>query len=294
VFVFIHGYNVSFDKAARRTAQLAYDLEFDGTPILYSWPSQDQIAGYFADEASVGVSARKLRHFLEDLVEKSGASRIHLIAHSMGNRALVEALEQLVLRRDPSLPSAVFDQVILAAPDIDIDLFKATSPEIQKAARRVTLHASSNDQALEYSATVHGGIPRAGSIVDDGKEVVVLSGLDTIDMSAIDTTSLGHSYYGDDAAAMTDMVLLMWRGASPSKRCGMYVKPKDDLRYWKFEPEECRDKALLKAAVLAKRYGKRAREIIEQRLRALSGVQREEDKGTWSRILMKIDELTSQ
>jgi esterase/lipase superfamily enzyme len=294
VFVFVHGYNVSFEAAARRTAQLAYDLEFDGTPILYSWPSQNSTAGYFADEASVRVSARKLRVFLENLVEDSGASRIHLIAHSMGNRAMVEALEQLVLRRDPSLPREVFDQVVLAAPDIDIDLFEAISAEIQQAARRVTLYASANDKALQYSAQVHGGIPRAGSIVEDGRGIVVLPGLDTIDMSDVETGDYGHSYYGDDEATMFDLVLLMWRGVAPEQRCGMYPREIDHSGYWRFQPEECRDEALLKAAVLVKRFGKNARTKVERWLATTSKAESDDERGTWLRILRKIDQLVSE
>lgn len=294
IFVYIHGYNVSFQNAARRAAQLAYDLNFDGTPMLYSWPSQNSKIGYFADEASVGVSARKLRVFLEDLLDQSGATRIHLIAHSMGNRALVEALEQLILRRKPDPNSPFFDQVILAAPDIDIDLFKAISPEIQKAAQRVTLYASSNDKALEYSATIHGGIPRAGSIVDNGREIVTVEGLDTIDMSeVVDRDDFGHSYYADDPATITDLALLMWRGVEPAKRCGMYSRPKNPLIYWKFAAAECRDKALLSAAVWVKRYGEAAREKFEQHLAAVQGAGRDGEKETWSRILQKIEELTT-
>ncbi len=35
----MHGYNTSFDNALYRTAQIAYDLDFDGATFLYSWPS---------------------------------------------------------------------------------------------------------------------------------------------------------------------------------------------------------------------------------------------------------------
>lgn len=41
-FVFVHGYNVSFLDASRRTAQMSYDLGFDGAPVFYSWPSKGQ------------------------------------------------------------------------------------------------------------------------------------------------------------------------------------------------------------------------------------------------------------
>jgi len=35
-FVFIHGYNTTFDNAVYRAAQVAYDIKFDGAPFVYS------------------------------------------------------------------------------------------------------------------------------------------------------------------------------------------------------------------------------------------------------------------
>ena len=50
--VFVHGYNNGFDDALFRTAQIAYDLKYDGAPFLYSWPSGAGIAGYPYDRES--------------------------------------------------------------------------------------------------------------------------------------------------------------------------------------------------------------------------------------------------
>ena len=91
-FVFVHGFNVTFAEAARRTAQLAHDLGFNGAPILYSWPSRATLVGYVGDQDDAELTAGNLRRFLYKIVAESGARRIHLIAHSMGNRALTYAL----------------------------------------------------------------------------------------------------------------------------------------------------------------------------------------------------------
>ncbi len=94
-FVFVHGFNVSFQDAARRAAQMAFDLEFQGAPIIYSWPSKGETLDYVMDEASVIWTVPHLEYFLQSLADRSGAVRIHVIAHSMGNRAVCDALERL-------------------------------------------------------------------------------------------------------------------------------------------------------------------------------------------------------
>jgi hypothetical protein len=115
--VFIHGYNVSFGDGARRTAQLSYDLSFDGVPILYSWPSANSPLpfSYLADEATIDWTKPHLSSFLTDVASTTGAETVHVIAHSMGNRALARILDGISLPAGPPL----FKQVVLAAPDID-------------------------------------------------------------------------------------------------------------------------------------------------------------------------------
>jgi esterase/lipase superfamily enzyme len=88
--VFIHGFNVSFEDAARRTAQLMYDLKFKGAPIFYSWPSQRAFLDYAVDETNVEWTVPHLEQFLHEIAANSGAEKIYLIAHSMGNRCLAK------------------------------------------------------------------------------------------------------------------------------------------------------------------------------------------------------------
>jgi Alpha/beta hydrolase of unknown function (DUF900) len=66
-FVFVHGYNVSFEDAARRTAQISADLKFDGAAIFYSWPSRAEIKAYPIDETNVRWTVPHLRAFLVQL-----------------------------------------------------------------------------------------------------------------------------------------------------------------------------------------------------------------------------------
>lgn len=156
-FVFVHGYNVKFDQAARRAAQIAHDMEYPGVPILYSWPSRGMTVAYVADSAVVRLSGRRLADFLEDLVNKSGARTLHIVGHSMGNRALTDALEIMALkRRQTAETPPVFGQILFAAPDVDAGLFAAMIRTIRPLAERLTLYASEKDWALVSSRKLHG------------------------------------------------------------------------------------------------------------------------------------------
>lgn len=118
-FVFIHGYNVTFANAVMRTAQIAHDVGFKGAPILYSWPSAGRTDDYLRDEDSVRLTVEHLKAFLTDITHHAAPRKLHLVAHSMGNRALTEVLHHFV--RTEGKP--IFNEIILAAPDVNRTLF---------------------------------------------------------------------------------------------------------------------------------------------------------------------------
>ena len=232
LFVFVHGFNVSFEDAARRTAQIHYDLKFDGAPIFFSWPANDKfIFTYAADETNVAWAVPHLKKFLLEIVKESQAQSINLIAHSMGNRALAAALREIDLEfRDQS---RLFNQVILAAPDIDADDFRNNiAPALQRTARGLTLYASSHDEALLASQFIHRR-PRAG---DAGDGLTVIAGIDTIDVTAIDQSLWGHSYYGSSHPVLQDLKALLSRAVPPGERIWLSPAQRDGLTYWIFQP----------------------------------------------------------
>jgi esterase/lipase superfamily enzyme len=229
--VFIHGFNVTFEDAARRTAQISYDLKFAGVPIFYSWPSQGKLLDYAVDETNAVWTVPHLRQFLAEVARQSGAKQIHLIAHSMGNRALTGALKELAYQStDAGIPR--FDQVLLTAPDIDADVFKNDiAPAITKAAARVTLYASSNDAALLLSKQLHG-YPRAG---EAGRDIVIVPGMDTVDVTSVDTSLLGHSYYGDSGSVLSDFVEVLHDAKPADKRTWLRPEFLGADKYWVFQ-----------------------------------------------------------
>jgi esterase/lipase superfamily enzyme len=242
--VFIHGFNVTFDAAAKRAAQLAHDMNYDGVPVLYSWPSRGSTMGYISDTASVQVSARRLSGFLDELVTRSGATTIHLVAHSMGNRALTEALELLALRHPQAASDPPpFDQVVFAAPDVDAGLFAEILPTIRPLARRMTLYASENDWALVASRKLHGDAPRAGQ---GGADMLADPDIDSVDMSELGEDMLAHGYFAEDSSALVDLATIFWRNIAPARRCGLEaVAHAAGPATWVYEPGACPDNALL-------------------------------------------------
>ncbi len=228
LLVFIHGYNVRFDEALLRTAQLAFDLKFQGSPILFSWPSYGGLLKYPMDLSNADWSTTHFKQFLLDLRKKTQAKSINLIAHSMGNRVLMESLSELALELKEE--ARMFNEVILAAPDVDADRFQDLAPRVISTAQRTTLYASSGDQALMISKRFNGA-PRAG---DSGDHLVLVTGVDTIDASHIDTSMLGHSYYGDSDAIINDLRAILQLAQEPTQRTWLMPKQRSGLTYWVF------------------------------------------------------------
>ena len=285
VFIFVHGFNNTFEDAARRAAQLTYDLDFDGTPLLYSWPSQGSATAYAVDEAAVGISGRKMAEFLETVVNQSGAARVHILAHSMGNRALLEALQTYLAKRSPDNRQHIFGQIVFTAPDVDRDYFVDAIEPLRSAADRITLYASSNDYALRSSQFLHGA-PRAGTA---GDVIIRLVGLDTIDMSAVPADALGHTYFAANAGAIFDIFRLLWRGDPPPQRCGMSDrKASGALAVWVFNANACKGDDLLEAGVMLKRFGDLARARVLENISTLTDPS---EKQEWSLVLKRLDGL---
>jgi len=236
LFVFIHGYNVTFEHAVRRTAQVAFDMDFEGAPITYSWPSRGSLLGYSADVESVEYTVEHLKRFLTTIREHSGADSINLIAHSMGNRALTRVLKEFAQQQGDAVPDRrMFNEVVFAAPDVSAELFRqrvVNDPPMSNVANRLTLYASSNDKALLASKKVNG-FHRAG---ESGEGLVVIQGVDTIDVSDIDLSILGHNYIGSSGPIIRDLRHLLLLRQGPEQRAWLRAASlPPNLRYWVYD-----------------------------------------------------------
>ena len=230
VLLFVHGYNVGFEDAVARTAQIAYDLHFEGLASLYSWPSEGSAPKYTVDEANVTWSRPRFAQFVAMLRDRLGAETVHIVAHSMGSRLVAETIASLAPALDPH--AARLRQLVFAAPDIDAATFKDLAAAFQVKAERVTIYASSSDWALKLSKVVHK-YQRAG---ESGLDLVIVNAIDTVDATAVDTSLVGHSYYGDNRSVIADLFELIRHGSPPHERFGLIPKERYGLRYWVFNP----------------------------------------------------------
>ncbi len=213
--VFVHGFNTAFDHALYRAAQIAYDLQFDGAAFLYSWPSGGGVIGYAHDRESATQAEPFLKEFLTLVVAETGAKSVSVIAHSMGNLPLLGVLREL----GPSLPAGVrLNEVILAAPDVDRDVFSNLVAGLTRYGRGITLYCSANDRAMSVSRQFAGGVPRAGDVPADGP--VIVPGIDTIDVTgtSTDLLALNHSTYAERSALLNDIGLLLQTGERPPEK----------------------------------------------------------------------------
>lgn len=212
ILLFIHGFNVDFKEAMLRTAQLGYDLNFKGGVTVFSWPSDGSVSGYLADTDTARLSAKYLCDFIKILLSPTGVKNLHIIAHSMGNVVLTDALIQL--KYEGLFPNALINQIILAAPDLDKDIFiNRIMPEINRNFG-LTLYASDKDKALISSKQIRKGFTRLG---EGGDNIVLVDGLDTVDASRIDTSLLGHGYFADTQPLLNDIHMTL-SGLPPSSR----------------------------------------------------------------------------
>jgi esterase/lipase superfamily enzyme len=215
---------------------MAWDMGFDGLPCLFSWPSKGElnIAAYTHDTNSALQSRNHLSDFLKLLESVEGAESISIITHSMGVVSLIEALRQLPAPEAEAKPR--FQEIIMAAPDIDRDNCLSLSGQIVKFAAGATLYASANDLALKASKALAAKIPRAGDVPPGGP--IVVSRIDSIDASAVSNYVFGlnHSYFAADRSIVEDFArIIMKHERPPNIRNPTLRRSQNNGQiYWKF------------------------------------------------------------
>lgn len=208
ILVFVHGFNVRFQEAVLRASQLAYDLKFQGTVVLFSWPAGGDnglfsapLIGktYAHNKANAALSIPDAVDFF-DLLSRIDL-KTYVYVHSMGHQVVIPALVELAKNTDIKL---LVHELILNAPDFDLKEFEQLSPELLKLAKHITIYCSYNDNALLASQKFNGAARIGGCELIPGMDVINVSEID----EPILGLGLGHSYYSS-RAVLTDVAQLI-------------------------------------------------------------------------------------
>lgn len=195
--IFIHGFNNTFAEGIYRMAQLSHDLQLPGAIVHYSWPSAAQPLGYVYDRDSA-LFARDGLERLIDEVERAGATRIVLLAHSMGGALTMETLRQIAIGGRKGILSRI-GGVVLISPDIDVDVFRAQTKAIPVLPQPFVIFSSDRDRILKLSARLTGEADRLGTLSD-------LSRVDDLPITFLDTAAFskgtGHFNLGNSPSLL--------------------------------------------------------------------------------------------
>jgi esterase/lipase superfamily enzyme len=233
VLLFVHGYNVTFADAIYKAAQIAYDANFPGSVLAFSWPSAGALLRYDEDRESADFAAPDLGQILQMLSAEIGDKKVYIVAHSMGNQVLVGALQQAAL----SKTDLTINELVMAAPDVDKDVFSRKAEQIRAVAKNVTVYASAADKALLASGEKSYGT-RLGFVGPTGPNI--FPGIEVIDVTAVgdDMLGLDHGTFASSGAVLADLGRLI-RSVShlePDIRTPTLalMPDKAHLKYWRY------------------------------------------------------------
>jgi esterase/lipase superfamily enzyme len=195
VLIFVHGFNNRFDDAVYRFAQIVHDSKAPGIPVLFTWPSRGELKlrAYTYDRESANYSRDALEELIDTLDRNPNVSEINILAHSMGNWVALEALRSRYIRPGPFVDK--LKNVMLVAPDVDVDVFRTQIRRMGAKRPRFALFVSQDDKALALSKTIWGGSPRLGEV--DPEQDPYRSELARDQIEVFDLTDLKKA--GDDA-----------------------------------------------------------------------------------------------
>jgi len=197
--VFIHGFNNTYEDSVFRFAQIVHDSGADVTPILFTWPSRAKVFDYNYDKESTNYSRTSLERVLKALVEDKDVKDITILAHSMGTWLAMESIRQMAIR-DGSLPKKI-ENVILASPDIDVDVFARQWSELGDKRPNFTIFVSQDDRALALSRYISGDVQRLGQInpaEEPYKTKLEAAGITVVDLTKVKSTDrLNHGKFAE-------------------------------------------------------------------------------------------------
>ena len=191
LLIYVHGFNQTFETAALDAAKLSDGIRFRGRTMVFSWPSKAEFFDYVYDRDSAMWSRDAFERVLSSIVSAPGASRVHIVAHSMGTMLALESLRQLYAHYGDTVTGRI-GAVVFAAPDIDVDVFSSTISRIGPLAGKITVITATNDRALALSGEIAGGMTRVG---DAEKATIEQLGVRVVDASEAGWGIINHDLF---------------------------------------------------------------------------------------------------
>lgn len=237
LLLYVHGFNNTVDSALELAADVAVKMNFDGSVLVFAWPSRGSFLprDYRADIVSAEKSTRFLEQLITSIVAQPNRGDIHVLAHSLGNGLLIKALANV----QPALSQmkSRLGEVIFCSPDVERDEFKREVSKLRAWVRGATLWVSNSDLALQLAQGA-GRHNRAGLTTGSGP--LILAGVDTIDVSnETRWFQLNHNAYRQVSGLFEDMAQLIgpdrkepWR--DPTKSRNYQAKGTPLATYWAY------------------------------------------------------------
>ena len=197
VMIFVHGFNTPLDEARERAAQIVADSRFGGVALLFTWPTKQDLLGYVSDKDNAMASRDAMQSVLQDIAATPGVGQVHVLAHSMGGWLAMEALRQEAISGDRDLAGHL-GEIMLASPDIDMDVFAAQMARLRPA--KVTVFATANDRALSISSAIAQSRQRVGAMnpsKPEDRERLEALGAKVYDLSKFSDGFIDHGAYAD-------------------------------------------------------------------------------------------------
>lgn len=239
--IFIHGFNNNIEDGLATAASLWHYSGRIGVPISYSWPAGNKgLTAYIKDREAGEFSIYHLKEFLRALAAIPELQKIHIVAHSRGADVTTTAIRELAIfengaGRDPRKTLKI-ETLILAAPDLDFGVVRQrlAAENASTAVGQLYIYVNPNDGALGLAQSLFTG-QRIGRLSpeklteEEWHELGEVSNVSFINVEDAGG-KIGHSYFRDNPAVLSDVVLTLRTGALPGSPERPLEKVRD--RFW--------------------------------------------------------------
>lgn len=284
--LFVHGFNVSFEEAALRTAQISKDLDFKGAPMMFSWPTRGLRKEDDRGATSFDQVTENLAAFVSSLKTRGNVKTVHIISHGLGAMFAVNAIREATSKSDgSSLPQ--IGQLALVAPDISKDDLIAALPVLEAHTTRTTLHASSKDRVLNFSGMFRSQPPVMFDPAD-GKELLAIGyeTFDTIDTADTDTNFMGEGGTVQEFTLIAEVSALVLHNLKPALRCYLEKNYSGSAPFYRVDSSQCSARAFQIASTMTYSLGYEG--ALKQARLSGSYAQDNENKEMWSEVVQHI------